>query len=108
MTVKNSITLDEFIKELTAIAEVDPVAMGKLALSRVPCNKQLADHPSVQVHSGAGDSVYSVGMLGIINGIFGMYDDGPKKNWGAVASVIDTEDKSCRRFTKIENKEAKQ
>jgi len=107
MTVKNSITLDEFIKELTAIAEVDPVAMGKLAAHRVPCNKKLADHPSVQVHSD-GVNVHLVGMVGIINGIFGMYDDGPKKDWGAVAAVIELEDRSCARFSKIENKEAKQ
>jgi hypothetical protein len=70
-----------FLNELIAL---DAQAITALVESRVPCNKSLADHPSVQVSSTTGGG-YSVGLLGILNGLFGTREDG----WGFISAVFD-------------------
>jgi len=61
---------------------------------RVPCNEALGDHESIQVAAfDVFDSVapavytgpYTVGMLGIINGLFGIGPDG----WGYIIGHTD-------------------
>jgi hypothetical protein len=80
---------DLLIERLNEIAGHDPVAMGKLIDARVPCNDALADHPSVQVHDFDDDKPPVVGMLGILNGLVGTIDDGPKKGWGFITAVCE-------------------
>ena len=45
-------------------------ALQLLINTRVPVNEAVADHPTIQC-SGTNPSEYSVGFLGIINGIIG-------------------------------------
>lgn len=53
------------IGTLNEATEADQTAIDSLIEHRVPCNKALADHPTIQV----GGDPCVVGMLGIINGI---------------------------------------
>lgn len=53
------------VNYLNHLNDVDPVALHQLINNRVPCNKGLQDHPTVQV------SVDGVGLLGILNGLIG-------------------------------------
>ena len=53
---------------LTRAFVADPEAVKKLFEFRVPCNQQLADDPMVIVND-EGDGTFTVGLLGIINGI---------------------------------------
>ena len=76
---------------LNEAAKLDPQAIRALVDTRVVCNQALADHPTIQVgpaseHDSGGPSV--VGLLGILNGIFGTFDDG----WGCIAAVIEPGD----------------
>ena len=59
---------------LNEIHQMDSSVMPKLINYRVPCNSELAEHPSVQV--GKGDVGCEVGFLGILNGLVGIKPDG--------------------------------
>lgn len=69
-----AVTLADAIRTLNDINAADPAVLPALLNFRVPCNQALADHPTVQV--GATDHGYVVGLLGILNGIFGIREDG--------------------------------
>jgi hypothetical protein len=50
----------------------DPNAMHALVCNRVPCNQQLADHPTVVVDENrtlGADGCATVGALGLLNGV---------------------------------------
>ncbi len=81
--IKETITIAEALDTLNSAVKADPVAMLNLVENRVPCNKIFADHPSIQV-SVEGDG-YAVGLLGILNGLFGTNKEG----WGPIAGVFE-------------------
>lgn len=81
--IHEAISLDETLAFLNALVKVDADAVTALIDARVPCNDDLSDHPTVQCGEG------KVGMLGIFNGLFGTYDDGPKKMYGPITAVLD-------------------
>jgi hypothetical protein len=73
----------DVVQMLNEATKADREAMTRLVESRVGCAPPLADHPTVQVtDDGNGDSV---GMLGILNGIFGVDSTGS----GAIAAEFD-------------------
>jgi len=84
-TIKESITLDEAIELLSEAGRLDPIAMAALIDNRVGCNEFLVDHPTIQVVED--DGKYYVGLLGVINGLFGIDEKGN----GAIAAVFDVE-----------------
>ena len=69
-----SVTVDQAIEVLNRIHEKDPRVMLTLISARVICNQELADDETVQVKSTSEH--YLVGLLGILNGIFGIREDG--------------------------------
>jgi len=77
------VTVDEAVSALNTMLEADPEAMTKLVHRRVPCNERLADHPTCQV-GGGEDGPWVVGLLGILNGIFGR-----ENGAGHIAALID-------------------
>jgi hypothetical protein len=77
--LKEQITIDEAIAYLNELIRLDKPAIAALIANRVPCNQELADHPTVQVV--AQNEGFHVGMLGIINGMFGADHEG----WGPIA-----------------------
>lgn len=77
--LKENVTIDEVISLLNDALEKDSEAIHNLATTRISCNDVLADHPTIQV--GKFDGEYKVGMIGILNGIFGTTEDG----YGAIA-----------------------
>lgn len=104
---------DELIAFLNSLVAIDPYAIAELLSVRVVCNKEMAEHPSVQVASGGEKSnmtflapgTYRVGMLGVLNGYCGTIDDGPRKGWGPIAAVYD--EGKLQRFERIETAEFK-
>lgn len=73
----------DVVQMLNEAMKTDPEAMTRLVESRVSCTLPLADHPTIQVRSD--DKGYSVGMLGVLNGIFGVDSTGS----GAIAAEFD-------------------
>ena len=80
--VKPAITVVDVITLLNEAVALDRPAMAALLANRVPCNVALADHPAIQVQAQHGG--YHVGLLGIINGLFGTDDDGK----GPICSIF--------------------
>jgi hypothetical protein len=60
--------ISKVIDSLNAALKADPAAIQALVANRVPCNRALADHPTVQVGEPAPD-IFMVGALGLINGV---------------------------------------
>jgi hypothetical protein len=54
-------------RQLNSFLRIDPNAINRLFSHRVSCNWRLANHPTVQVRGN--NRRYSVGVLGIINGL---------------------------------------
>ena len=70
----------DFLNDLLA---KDPVMLNSIMNHYVNCNDEIMDHPTVQVD---GDRV---GILGILNGLFGIIDgDSPRKNWGHISAML--------------------
>lgn len=83
-----SLTADDAIQFLNELLRMDRAAIAALVINRVPCNEALANHKSVQV--ATLNDGYLVGMLGILNGLFGVDEAG----FGPIAAVYDGENLS--------------
>lgn len=69
--MNNKDLLNKIISVLKSAYEADPAAIHALICNRVPCNNLLADHPTivVDINRITEPESYSVGLMGIINGI---------------------------------------
>lgn len=86
--MKIILTVDDVIQFLDELLETDRTAIAALVTNRVPCNEALANHKSVQV--AKLNNGYLVGMLGVLNGMFGVDGDG----FGPISAVYDGENLS--------------
>lgn len=68
MTMDADQVYKTFLDTLNEAVQADPKAMLNLCESRVLCNDELADHPTIQV-SGLPGQPARVGIIGVINGI---------------------------------------
>ena len=75
-------SLIDFMNELV---KLDRDAIHALVETRVICNQELTNHPTVQVSTPANSEISSVGLLGILNGFVGVDD----QQWGYIASIYD-------------------
>lgn len=74
---------DLIIDRLNEISDADPVAIDWLLSNRIAT--RLEYHPTVQVKDS--DHGPTVGILGIINGIVGVIDEGSAKGSGLIAAT---------------------
>ena len=80
--LKETVTIDEVLEVLNRIVKTDPQAAHDLVETRVDCNDSLVKDPTIQVAKeeipmlGTTGTFYSVGLLGVLNGIFGVHEDG--------------------------------
>jgi len=77
---RTATTASQTVALLNALNDVDNDAISTLFLMRVPCNENLAKLPAVQLFDDAG--IDKVGLLGIINGLYGRY-----RGWGRIGMV---------------------
>lgn len=96
MTLKNNITIDDTINFLNELLKIDSEAIINLVEYRVLCNDELSDHPTVQVSYDKTHGYCKVGLMGIINGLFGTDEDG----WGAIC--INIQDGKIINFARVE------
>ena len=102
MTDTEGVTIQDAIDRLNELLELDPNALSELSVKRVPANDKLAiDHPYVQC--ALMDGQMAVGMLGILNGIFGRPENG-----GWIAMSIDEETGEVLKFFKLAPENAKE
>jgi len=67
---------DAVLRVLNEAFSADSAAIHALVCNRVPCNRQLGDHPTIQVSApyGVEESVCVVGLLGVLNGALAAID----------------------------------
>jgi hypothetical protein len=84
MTMVTGKQLDSYVNARHAVAvlnralEADPDAINELftADRRPSCNEALANDPTIQVMKDPNYTGWSIGVLGLLNGIFGIREDG--------------------------------
>ena len=54
---------------LNGLLRIDPEAITELFSYRVPCTRELADHPTIQVGVADNETGFDVSMIGILNSI---------------------------------------
>jgi hypothetical protein len=96
---------DELIEFLNSLLAIDPYAIAALVGAHVACNRELADHPTVQVGGHGSDKFirpgeFRVGLLGILNGYCGVDVNGV----GPICAVFD--DEQLVRFERSKSLEA--
>ena len=79
--VKKNVTIQETVDFLNELLKVDSQAINTLFSTRMACNKDMADHDTVQVAVFPPD-YFQVGMIGILNGLFGKDEFG----WGHICA----------------------
>ena len=90
---KSSVTVEEVVEFLNQMLALDPDCVLNLIKARVLCNDVIADHPTIQVNGDAVTGITTVGILGVLNGIFGTHEDG----FGPITAVFD-DDAGLVRF----------
>jgi len=110
MPIKESVTLDEAIAILNRALEEDRVAISELMLDhKVECNGALADDETIQVGKRLklGESVSTVGVLGILNGLFGIDDDMYDTHYGAIGAQVDKDDGTIQSFSRVDHEKVR-
>ncbi len=73
----------KIVDYLNDLLDHDRPAIAALVVNRVPCNEELADHPTCQ--AGQQHGGYYFGFLGVLNGLCGVDEMG----FGPVIAVFD-------------------
>ena len=84
--VKRRISAEDVCFLLNELLELDPKCAQALLSHRVECNEAVAGHATIQVQQFIDDASPKVGVLGLINGMFGVRTDGR----GVICANIDT------------------
>lgn len=96
-----TVSLPEVLEVLNRAVEADPEAIAALIGTRVPCNPALAGDPTIQVDHRGDDPQrgFSVGALGLLNGLFGTRPNG----WGYLVAEVDNDEQRVIRFYEVDN-----
>lgn len=76
--------VDEMISFLNELHDLDPKLASALVATRHPCVPAVEAHPSIQVHPG---DTPTCGMLGVLNGFYGVHEDGPAQGRGPICAL---------------------
>lgn len=94
--------LDQVVSFLNELVCLDRQAVELLVETRVRCNQAMLSHPTVQVREN-DDGHPTVGLLGIVNGMFGTQPDGSAKpGWGHVAAQFDDKTGKLMGFIRVD------
>jgi hypothetical protein len=87
---------DELVARLNKLIEDEDArfAVEELILrGRVVLpDKNLGDHPTIQLAADGPDGSLTLGFLGLLNGIVGRIKEGEFRNWGYIAAVGERDD----------------
>jgi len=102
--MKESITVDDVLEVLNRMLKKDREATNKLFLfGQVTCNGELQADPTIQVRAYEREGCApppAVGILGVINGLFGVDEEG----YGPIALVTDEACGGIMEFVRMEKK----
>ncbi len=90
--IKKTVSIDEAVDFLNHLIELDRNAVAGIISNRVRCNRSLAEHESVQVLVDSRANAARVGFLGVLNGLFGVDDEG----YGTIMALYDSKGRLVR------------
>lgn len=103
----DDIVLSRVVEVLNRALDADADAITDLLEHRVPCNDELAEDPTIQavvdqaaMVVGEPAGPWTVGMLGVLNGICGVHEDGPEEGWGKLSVSYGVVCDSCADYIK--------
>lgn len=73
--VVDTMLAERIVELLNDLYHQDPQAMHNLVEQRVRCNEILAAHPTVPVTRAEDNNGGMLGVLGLLNGLCGVWDD---------------------------------
>ena len=83
--IYDAISIRQAVAVLNDLVKTDRDAMRRLIQQRVPCNEAMLNHPTAQaLKINEGDEP-TIGLLGVLNALFGIDAEG----WGPIAAVFD-------------------
>ena len=97
----------EVVDFLNSILEIDEQAIRNMWNAKVPCSKELAEHPTVIVGNGEDPETYCLTFLGLINGVFGFN----KEDIGSIGLEMEVDEfdhwkaKKLHRFLVVSEQE---
>ena len=97
----NKCTYKDFIEYMNELYRKDPKWLMNLISHRPHCNKEIAVNTEVQcgrIGKGISEPQYGAGLLGIINGFYGSFEDENKRGCGPVAACFDDDTEELRGF----------
>jgi hypothetical protein len=74
--LKETVSAQDVCDLLNELLLLDPICVNNLISNRVECNESIANHPTAQVHQYIDDESPKIGLLGVLNGLFGTGEDG--------------------------------
>lgn len=90
--MKTEVAISDVVDTLNELLAADPAAAQELIGTRISVNSaELLDHPSIIFRRG--DDRYTMGLIGLINGFFGLHESG----FGPIAYEIG-EDGKLNKF----------
>ncbi len=98
--IKPNITPADVVAVLNRALAEDRDAITHMFNDYTICNAQLAADATIQCSQNGQQ--FRIRPLGVINGLFGLFDDGPKKGYGPIYMVVN-EDGSIKEFNLIDN-----
>ena len=100
-TGEETFAIKDVIAMLNEIHQLDPELTANMVLHRFPCNKEIRDHKTVQAHCYGDASIENpkVGLLGILNGLFGI----DKNHFGAITAYFEKKDDGSLLGFKLTN-----
>ena len=97
--MKESVSPQDVCDLLNDMVQKDKDCVITLINSRGVCNELIAGHPFIQVLQDDENGPYKIGLLGVLNGLFGIDSEG----YGAIVMYIDAETKKIEFKTNLEN-----
>lgn len=83
--LKESITIDDVCNLLNEMLEMDYECVSNMVSHYSKCNESIMNHPTIQVRFYSKDDYPQVGLIGFLNGLFGIQEDG----MGALCMEVD-------------------
>ena len=84
MAIRNDINMEYVEEFLNNLLQVDREFTNNLIMARFKCNDKLTCHPTIQnIMNHEMTGVYA-GFLGVLNGMFGVDDEGATKGSGGI------------------------
>jgi len=96
--IKDVISKQDVCDLLNEMLKLDYDCVYKLVTNRIKCNDSITNHPTIQVGINKEDNSNIVGIMGILNGFFGINDDGS----GAICYLIDDKSGKIIKFEIID------